>query len=109
MGLDFGKPFRSKRLEILKFDEGWKFRVGWVEPHNSYVHIIYRAGIVGLLFVITVWCIFIKMGREFIKSKNFRGVFLISILVYWLIIANFMVILELPYFAIPFWSFLGIV
>ena len=108
-GLDFGKPFRSKTIEILKWDEGWKYRAGWVEPHNSYVHIIYRSGIIGVLFIIAILTLFIRMIIIFIRVHNFRGILLASIILYWLTISNFMVILELPHWAIPFWCLFGMV
>jgi hypothetical protein len=105
-GCDFGRPFRSKSIEVLAWaDGGW---VGWIEPHNSYVHIFYRAGIIGLLFILFIWYLFVKLSVDFIKNKDLGGTFLCTALFYWLIIANFEVILELPYFAIPFWSLFGI-
>ncbi len=108
-GLDFGKPFRSKKLEISRFDESWKTRVGWVEPHNAYIHMIYRAGIGGILFIIAVVGLFIKMVVAFIRTRNIKGIFLTSVLLYWMTVSNFMVILELPHWAIPFWCLFGMV
>ena len=108
LGLDFGKPFRSKRAEILGWETGLG-RVGWLEPHNSYLHIIYRAGIFGLLFIIAIWILFFTMIKSFIKTSNIKGILLSSALFFWLFKANFAVMLELPYFAIPFWSLFGVV
>jgi len=108
VGLDFGNPFRSKSIDILGWAADWKVD-GWIEPHNSYVHIIYRAGIIGLLFIIAIWALFFRMVVLFIKTQNIKGVLLASLVLYWLVIANFAVILELPYFAIPFWCTFGIV
>lgn len=107
IGADFGKPFRSEQLQLLRMDEGWKERVGWVEPHNSYIHMVYRAGFVGFLLIITVWSLFVKMTITFIKIRNIKGILLASCVIYWLVISNFMVILELPYYAIPFWILFG--
>lgn len=106
-GLDFGKPFRSKSVEILGWDAGLG-RVGWVEPHNSYIHIFYRSGIIGLLFITGIWICFINTVKTFIGYRNTKGVLLSSVLLYWLIVANSAVVLELPYFAIPFWSLFGL-
>jgi len=112
-GLDFGKPFRSLTLEKLRDTEGtgWCIGdlIGWLEPHNSYIHILYRAGIVGLFFIIAVWVMFIKIVFRFIRKINFIGILLTCALLYWLILGNFIVLLELPYFAILFWSLYGIV
>lgn len=106
-GMNFGKPFRSKTLEMLRLDEGWKTRVGWVEPHNSYVHMIYRAGIVALLFIAVILTLFFKMVVAFVKARKVKGILLMSIILYWLVVANCMVILELPHWAIPFWILFG--
>jgi len=106
-GLDFGKPFRSKTIDIMGCDQGWKTRVGWNQPHNGYVDIIYRSGVIGLLFIVTVWALFIRMIIRFIRARSVRGIFLSSSLLYWLVVTNFMVILELPHWAIPFWSLFG--
>lgn len=106
-GLDFGNPFRSKSIEILGWDAGLG-RVGWVEPHNSYIHIFYRSGIIGLLFITGIWICFINTVKTFISYRNTKGVLLSSVLLYWLIVANSAVVLELPYFAIPFWSLFGL-
>ena len=106
-GADFGKPFRCKAIDILGWDLDWKKRGGWVEPHNAIIHMIYRAGIVGLVFMILVWSIFIRLSLFFIKIRDVKGILLSAILLYWLVISNFAVILGLPYFAIPFWCLFG--
>jgi hypothetical protein len=106
LGLDFGKPFRSINAQAMGLSSGgW---VGWIEPHNSYVHILYRAGIIGLLFIVALWGLFIRIFVRFVRNRNIKGILLSSAVFYWLVISNFSVILEVPYFAIPFWSLLGI-
>ncbi len=106
-GVNFGVPFRSRTIETLRWADGnW---VGWLEPHNSYLHMLYRAGIVGVLLILAVWGGFICMVRKFLAHRNLKGILLCTLLLYWLIVANFEVILELPYFAIPFWSIYGTV
>lgn len=106
LGVDFGKPFRSKSIEVLRWSDGiW---VGWLEPHNSFIHILYRAGLAGLAVILIFLVVFIKIAKKFLIQKDFIGIGLISCLLFWLIIANFEVILELPYFAIPFWSLFGL-
>ncbi|MDD2653616.1 MAG: hypothetical protein PHI86_00720 [Candidatus Omnitrophica bacterium] len=112
LGEDFGKPFRSVSLETSNqlSGIGWHTGsdVGWLEPHNSYIHILYRAGIMGLLFIIFIWGLFIKLTIDFITRRDFIGLLLSSALLFWLVLANFIVFLELPYFAIPFWSLFGL-
>jgi len=108
LGVHFGKPFRSASIEML----GWNRReiesVGWLEPHNSYVHILYRAGVIGMIGIIFLFYLFALMVRQVMISKSTAGIFLISIVVYWFVVANFLVTFELPFFAIPFWSIFGL-
>ncbi len=107
-GFDFGKPLRSISLEIL----GWGWSnwggQGWMPAHNSYLNIIYRAGIVGVLFLLTVFVGLFNMIREFIRSRSVIGILLCGVLINWFVAANFLMVLELPYTAIPIWSLYGI-
>lgn len=108
LGFHFGKPLRSVSLEIL----GWGWSnwggQGWMPAHNSYLNIIYRAGIVGVLFLLTVFVVLFNMIREFIKSRSVIGILFCGVLINWFVAANFLLILELPYTAIPIWSLYGI-
>lgn len=106
-GADFGKPFRSKTIETLGWNNAGQW-VGWIEPHNSYIHILYRAGVIGILFIFVLISLFIWLVKNFVKLHDIKGILLSSALVYWLIFPNFAVVLELPYFAIPFWCLFGI-
>lgn len=108
LGADFGKPFRSKTIETLKWNNAGQW-VGWIEPHNSYIHILYRTSFVGALFIINLISLLIWLAKNFIKLRDLKGILLCSALIYWLIFPNFAVVLELPYFAIPFWCLLGAV
>ena len=106
-GFDFGRPLRSKSIEILNWSDGtWRWG-GWIAVHNSYLHIIYRSGIIGILLIFAVFFALFKKAKVFILRRSLNGIILFSILIYWLTIANFLVILELPYNAIPFWALLG--
>ncbi|MDD5109299.1 MAG: O-antigen ligase family protein [Candidatus Omnitrophica bacterium] len=107
-GFSFGKPLRSKSIEILNWGSSEWSRDGWITPHNSYLSIIYYSGIVGLALIAILFCIFIKMLGIFLVHKSFIGIILSGALLYWLVIANFMVILEFPYWSIPFWALFGI-
>ena len=107
-GFDFGKPLRSKSLEIAGFARGEWSRDGWIAPHNSYLHIIYRAGIIGIAYIIFTIILLFSMINKSIRLKSITGVLLCGILINWLVAANFLVILELPYNAIPFWSLFGL-
>lgn len=105
-GVDFGKPFRSKTIETLGMG-GSGYWIGWIEPHNSYIHMLYRFGLFGAIFIIGILYITGKMFFCFLRNKSLEGLILSSILIYWIVAANFSVILELPYYAIPFWSIMG--
>jgi hypothetical protein len=110
-GIDFGKPLRSPTMEKLRYltGIGWSLGdwLGWVEPHNSYIHILYRTGIVGLVFIIVIWTFFVRMFLSFIKNRSFIGITLSAAIFCYLILSNFIVFLELPRFTIPFWCLLG--
>ena len=94
-------------MEILRLAEGeWK-RDGWITPHNSYFHIIYRAGIIGVFLIISFFVTLWRAIKDFARAKSVVGGLLIGIFIYWLTIANFLVFLEFPYNAIPFWSLFG--
>jgi len=107
-GINFGKPQRSKRIEITGWAKGEWERDGWITPHNSLIHYYYRGGIVGLAIVSGMIWFLILATNICMKSKSYSGIALISILLYWICISIFLVILELPYNAIPFWSLFGI-
>ena len=108
LGFNFGKPFRSISLEILGWGErDWR-RDGWISPHNSYLNMIYRAGVVGVIIVVLFFILLVSMIIKSIILKSFIGVLFCGISIYWVIQANFMMTLELPHSAIPFWSLFGI-
>jgi len=107
LGFDFGKPFRSKNLEVLNWGTLDWTRDGWITAHNSYLHIIYRAGIIGILFILTIFLILFLMIKKAMKQKSITGVLLCGILINWLVSANFLVFLELPYNAVLFWTLFG--
>jgi len=108
-GFDFGKPLRSKSLEILSWGgRAWRHN-GWISPHNSYLHLLYRSGIVALPILVSLAVLFFLAFKKFFVSKSFSGIILLSTCVYWLVIANFLVLFELPYCSIPFWSLFGMI
>ncbi|MFH1968582.1 MAG: hypothetical protein ABIJ84_04295 [bacterium] len=111
LGIDFGKPLRSPTMEKLRYltGTGWCIGdwLGWLEPHNSYIHILYRAGIVGLIFIVSIWYFFIKMFIGFLKNNSYKGIVLSAAIFSYLIHVNFVVFLELPRLSIPFWCLAG--
>lgn len=108
IGFDFGKPFRSKSLEILHWGDGDWVRDGWIAAHNSYLHIIYRMGIVGIVFIFSFLVVLFRMIRKFILMKSVTGILLCGIIINWFVAAHFLTIFELPYTAIPIWTLFGL-
>jgi len=107
LGVNLGMPQRSRSLETLNWGQSDWSRDGWITPHNSFFHMIYRGGIVGLGLIIVLFRVIGKLIRVSVERKNWIAAFLISISIYWMVLSNFLVVLEFPYFAILFWSLLG--
>jgi hypothetical protein len=107
MGVDFGKPLRSPSLEVLHWGESEWGRDGWIEPHNSFFNILYRAGIVGIILVVLAWGALVWFIRLAFVRRSWVLILLAAILLNWMVAANFLLILELPYTAIPFWTLAG--
>jgi len=107
-GFSFGKPQRSKSLEVLHWGDTEWGRDGWITPHNSFFHIIYRAGILGLGLIGVLFYMMGKLIKDFFRMNSPEGGFLVAGLIYWIVLSNFFVILEFPYNAIIFWTLFGI-
>jgi len=107
LGVGLGKPQRSISLEMLWWGVGDWSRDGWITPHNVYFHLIYRLGIVGILVIAGMLGVMVYLTKSFILLRSKVGILLVSILVYWMMACNFLVILELPHYAIPFWTLMG--
>jgi len=107
LGFSFGKPFRSKSLEVINWGIGDWSRDGWIAAHNSWFHIIYRAGLVGVIFIISVLVVLVRMIKKFIQLKSITGILLCGFIINWFAAANFLLTLELPYTAIPIWTIYG--
>ncbi len=106
-GVDFGRPLRSVSLEILQWAAREWGRDGWIEPHNSFFHMLYRAGVVGFgLIVLIVWAL-IHFVIQALRRRAWPMILLAAVMINWLVAANFLLILELPYTAIPFWLIAG--
>ena len=107
-GVGFGKPQRSESIEILRWAEGEWERDGWITPHNSFIHIIYRVGIIGVFFIIGLFSVFLNLLKSFVRNRSLKGILLLSAMVYWMTMANFLLIFELPHYAIPMWTMFGL-
>lgn len=107
-GFTFGYPFRSPRCEMIGSAYGEYTRDGWISMHNSYLDVIYRAGLIGIILFIVLFINISEMVFIFLRFKSRRGIALITVIFFWLVICFFSETLELPYYAIPFWSFYGL-
>jgi hypothetical protein len=107
-GFSFGHPQRSRSLEVLGWAKTEWARDGWITPHNSFFHVIYRAGILGVFLLGVLFFMMCGFIKDFFNMNSIEGGFLVAGLIYWLVLSNFFVILEFPYDAIIFWSLFGI-
>ncbi|MGE0268327.1 MAG: hypothetical protein AB7S78_07715 [Candidatus Omnitrophota bacterium] len=106
-GFSFGKPLRSVSLEILNWGKSEWGRDGWVAAHNSFFHMIYRAGMVGIVFIFSILAVLFIMIKGFLRIRSVPGILLCGLILSWFVAANFLIVLEIPYTAIPIWSLYG--
>jgi hypothetical protein len=111
LGYGFGMLYNNETLK----DMGWQYGqdVGFLDPHNSYLSILYRTGIVGLLiFILFIISFFVKMIKFLRGCRDLAiSVYMVSILsavTFILVISFFMVVLEGPYLGIFLWIFIGL-
>lgn len=107
-GFAFGRPFRSRMIEVLSMAYGEWSRDGWISFHNSYLDIVYRSGVLGVLMIVFILFIVGLFIKKSFQNRSLTGILLTGILINWFIAANFLEILELPYSAIPMWSLFGL-
>jgi O-antigen ligase len=82
--------------------------LGWVEPHNSYLHILYRSGLIGIFFVSIIFGFFIWLLSQAFQLRSLTAILFSAIVWNWIVAANFLIIFEMPYTAIPFWTLFGL-
>ncbi|MBF0504285.1 MAG: O-antigen ligase family protein [Candidatus Omnitrophica bacterium] len=107
-GFDFGRPLLSPTLKKYCGEKTSQHTDGWVGAHNSFLYMIYRAGIVGVVMVLSLFFIWSGLLRDFYRLMDWTGLLLCAFLLNWIVSANFFLILELPYTAIPIWTILGV-
>ncbi|HLD69861.1 MAG TPA: O-antigen ligase family protein, partial [Candidatus Omnitrophota bacterium] len=108
-GVGFHRSQRSHSIEILGWGRQEWGRDGWITPHNSFFNMIYRGGVIGWALLGAIMFLIVQMTKDFGRLRIFSGGLLVASLVYWIVISNFLVYLEVPHTAIPFWSLLGVV
>lgn len=107
-GFDFGRPFLSRSLEVTNWAISDWGRDGWVCFHNGYLDIIYRSGMLSLVFFCFIFSLIFIMVKKSFQIKSVNGILLAGALINWFVAANFLEILEMPYTAIPLWSLFGV-
>jgi len=107
LGFDFGKPILPKSFLAMGWAAVQIKQDGWVAAHNSYLHIIYRAGFVGLAAIIFIFVILFQMIKKSIQYRSKAGILLCGCIINWFVAANFLLIFELPYTAVPLWFIFG--
>jgi hypothetical protein len=103
MGFGFGPPID------FAF---WTWTDLNIDPHNSYVAIIYRMGLSGLLAFGLLWStIVIRAVRQLLLMSTLRRDLSLALSAHMMIaiFAGFNVALEGPYMGVPFWASLGVV
>ncbi|MEX0769235.1 MAG: hypothetical protein WD035_00780, partial [Balneolaceae bacterium] len=88
---------------------------GNAQPHNSYLNILTRFGVVIFpLFLYAVWKPFerflVLLRQRKSRNINFNGLLLIAgLLVLMYVFAFFNVVLESPHHSFPFWLAVGLI
>lgn len=107
LGVGFGKPFFSKRAEAM----GGYVYPG-MDPHNSHLAVAYRMGLPGLtahaaLILGTLLRGLVVLRRVADPSWRAPAMAVLSALVFATVFATFTVVLEGPFYGLPFWLVLG--
>lgn len=106
-GFDFGRPLRSITMDHYGISST-EDTDGWIGAHNSFFYMIYRAGIVGLAVILSVIVLWFGLLHDFYILGDWTGLLFCAVLLFWIVAANFFLIFEMPYTAIPVWTILGI-
>jgi len=112
-GWGFGKPFFSLTIEGLGWYSGEK--MGWIDPHNSHLNIVYKTGIVGFsVFLLIIMRFFGRTMRLLrrIRRDDKIKLYIMGLLaccVYVLILALFVVVLEGPHLGAFLWIAMGLI
>jgi hypothetical protein len=106
LGAGVGRPWFYSAMYHTHFHYGEK-DLG-LDPHNSYLNLLYRYGVIGfLLFAALVLSVMVCVWRVLSRGGNGLLEGLVIYFFYTLFFAFFVVALEGPSYAIPFWMALG--
>ena len=85
---------------------------GGLNPHNSYLNMLYRYGVIGLLLcTLLIGSVLLSAGQVLRVKTGYGDVLLEGLMLYFfytLIFAFFTVTLEGPSYSFPYWSALGV-
>lgn len=113
LGFGFGKKFIPPTIVKLGWGGSWGDK-GFQDPHNSFLSVLHRTGIVGLgLFLLLIVSFTISTMRSIRSSNNTEiAMYMFGLLlcmIYILGTSTFMVVLEGPYLGIFLWITMGLI
>lgn len=108
-GMGLSHPLRSKQIEELHWAETEWSKDGWISAHNSYLYVIYRIGVFGLVCIVWLLMAFYCKFKEAVAQRNATGIILCLCFSYWLLRALTGEQFQLPYNAIPMWVVFGLI
>jgi len=115
-GTGFGKEFgftgRIAGVYVPKIT-GFGVDSNIITPHNGYITVFYKMGLIGIVFFLAINLHFFLKGLKFLKrnTEPFKKHLMLTILacfVFWHIMSSFFVVLESPHMAIFLWITIGL-
>jgi O-antigen ligase len=113
-GVGFGKPSAFRWHGIIYDGRTGHGTFDVIAPHNSFVNLVYRTGLLGLLALFALAAVAVRRVVRVLRSGALRTseqallVGCAAVFVFAAVIASFNEALEAPYLAFFFWIFLGI-
>jgi len=113
MGWGFGKKFIPESIVKLGWGGSWGEQ-GFQDPHNSYLSVFYRTGLIGLSIFVFIILYFIYKTIIFIMSSIdstnvFMAIAFLLVFIFINAVSMFMVVLEGPFLGIFLWLSMGFV
>jgi len=115
LGWGFGKKFVPSTIKALGWGGSWmEADKGWQDPHNSFLSIFHRTGIVGLLAFLVIMKKFVSRTLKVVKQIQDKKIktYIFALLVCIIFILGtsfFMVVLEGPFLGSFLWICMGLI
>lgn len=116
LGWSFGKKFVPPTIKALGWGGSWREEdKGFQDPHNSFLSILYRTGIIGFGLFIIIITKFIKRTIRFLNLINNNKKIkmyitaLLACIIDILIISLLLVVLEGPFMGSFLWVAMGLI